>query len=1542
MAPSAERSSSQVSKARNTGPGLLPTPGLRPSFDPSHGTRLSGNKATAGKIQSNPSPNTNKSFDRPRAPNFSSNRFDSPNVNRPVTEPWASRPPPFAPIRGSQTQPNRFPSPWLNQENAMSPWGQGGGFRPQVPPPNFMQPPPRQNFKEQNSRPWIRHPPPVLNDQRNHLENSRIECEWGQEDRRIPIEPFTRTASSNVSTVSTVETTDSMNLPNTNQPPPWSRGDQTNSFNGDNRVSDNEWCNKTSNELSNSLPSVPPPPPRISDIVASTSSKNLRSGSIEPVEEILATPDSPEPHDMGIIDTPDSPDSSPLKITIPSSPSQNDSIAYRGKPKVSNEIPKVIPLERQYSKQVVEDNEGSEVSTQTKADHPSTSPRKISFTIGQGANNKSKTNVSSTSPSNQIERLYRDNDNNQTSSGDVVASIERLKPMSAIESPASPPSTTNTEYEHQSRPTNIPTIGISNVGQNSSNENSRAGFQESKPNIRNVSNANTNAGRKTLLDTPVNHPVPLRAACPPHWKPHHTVKSHENIQSPSQLNHPGSASNSPYSPYSPGQSPQQTSQHRSSSNSPSTYSPYSPNQSSQIISSSTQHQQPYQAIDRNRHMQTDLQHHLPNLPPNLSPANSSGGRGQVQNVEAPRSSQLQNIPINKNLGPQPDHRNSMLMAAQPNNQSQLPPYQNQNAKPRKAMTYGEYRKWKEEQRKREESSLQGINSIITANHSNLPEGFEQKLPSVPMNHRNTDPRKRPTVLASEQVSKRTDQEVKETVDNKETNTLHKSISSFKIPKKKKAEGPILLNQIEDKKLIIQPYEPKDTAFPINRSQGKINSIDVQEHDEKDSGSDSEPELKIAEHETGSESDHDTPLPDSRKNYSEDFKQCVALNDTNTKNLSTSLKRLESSKMLKNEESSVKEIDTKGKSSSAGGFLHSIVSSMAPKDAKKLLQKANSLENHENITLKQLKLLLADDSDQEEEIIESKDMICDNKEVQNIKETNLSKEQKSKKPRLLTKTKQSPTPGVRKSRRLMQTDTTTDESSTEQTTPEKPVVGRNVIADSDDDDDNQLVIDEETPTKDQNDKEKVQQTDISRVNVVTVDFSSAVECIEDHSNKDITLAYPTETTYDDKVKVVKKGRGRPRRTESQCEGGKQPIDTNLTQEEAEKIQIAVTTGDEQIQVTSSTYNTDSINVLPEGQENKSIKGDCSLGMLEQKQENGEEEEGKISPACTIKMESDVKPIQPVPARKERMNKTFGRTMTDTSDCTTKTFGKKRKISTSQDEEVVEPVTIKKELKEADLKVFLVQEEIPLTEEFSKKTSMEHLVKGIVVHDNVLQSDYETLKKRVVQVKDIAERLQYCTKDVPSEPKESCHGHKKRLEINHDSDNHLTSSTTTITKLENANLHNDEDFDLVVTEKPTFYSEGLKSVIHSLESQVSDKTILEDNRNDVESSESHMASEQLVEAALLDIVKIMTKDENEQPNAPLKDDKKTGDPDAKSALFNCKDRTFLTLGTNKIEFEKGFKNETSLAEMIKPVNLKHLFKCMVRSSCAFTSDNAAKFR
>ena len=105
---------------------------------------------------------------------------------------------------------------------------------------------------------------------------------------------------------------------------------------------------------------------------------------------------------------------------------------------------------------------------------------------------------------------------------------------------------------------------------------------------------------------------------------------------------------------------------------------------------------------------------------------------------------------------------------------------------------------------------------------------------------------------------------------------------------------------------------------------------------------------------------------------------------------------------------------------------------------------------------------------------------------------------------------------------------------------------------------------------------------------------------------------------------------------------------------------------------------------------------------------------------------------------------------------------------------------------------------------------------------------------------------------------------------------------------------------------------------------------------------MAEENTTKVSLLDVVKTLQEKSDELSLTRDTVTKEQSMLDPKMALLHCKNNDFLKLSSNAFLPEKEFKDESAWSEMTKPVNLKHLFKCMLRSSCSFTSDNAAKFR
>ena len=130
----------------------------------------------------------------------------------------------------------------------------------------------------------------------------------------------------------------------------------------------------------------------------------------------------------------------------------------------------------------------------------------------------------------------------------------------------------------------------------------------------------------------------------------------------------------------------------------------------------------------------------------------------------------------------------------------------------------------------------------------------------------------------------------------------------------------------------------------------------------------------------------------------------------------------------------------------------------------------------------------------------------------------------------------------------------------------------------------------------------------------------------------------------------------------------------------------------------------------------------------------------------------------------------------------------------------------------------------------------------------------------------------------------------------------------------------DFRIVSTAEPKFYEGSVQSVIDRLKSKVESVPIPEVGEKSV---------------SFLDVLKSINQDDSsasEDEKDPAADEKK---PDEEFLAASAESRG------PKISLTD-LKDEKSLQELMKPVNLKHLFKCMSKTDCSFSSDNAAKFQ
>eukprot|EP00090_Calanus_glacialis_P018800 TRINITY_DN29123_c0_g1_i1.p1 TRINITY_DN29123_c0_g1~~TRINITY_DN29123_c0_g1_i1.p1 ORF type:complete len:3087 (-),score=783.11 TRINITY_DN29123_c0_g1_i1:152-8311(-) len=203
----------------------------------------------------------------------------------------------------------------------------------------------------------------------------------------------------------------------------------------------------------------------------------------------------------------------------------------------------------------------------------------------------------------------------------------------------------------------------------------------------------------------------------------------------------------------------------------------------------------------------------------------------------------------------------------------------------------------------------------------------------------------------------------------------------------------------------------------------------------DSDSDSEPGLTIAEdteekkvsRSSESESENkksSSPRKDLKKNKSKEKSESVAMDnkDTNLQNLLTLDDEIENSEpsFFKNKPSEEPSNTEKfSKNDLTKELLKNIVSTLDPKEAKKMLEKASAMSKEEKMSISKLKTLITADSDESED----EDMPIAKKRGRGRPKTPVKANPKKTKKKVVKKSpKISPTSkGTRRSRRLVQED-----------------------------------------------------------------------------------------------------------------------------------------------------------------------------------------------------------------------------------------------------------------------------------------------------------------------------------------------------------------------------------------------------------------------------------------------------------------------------------------------------------------------------------------
>ena len=426
-------------------------------------------------------------------------------------------------------------------------------------------------------------------------------------------------------------------------------------------------------------------------------------------------------------------------------------------------------------------------------------------------------------------------------------------------------------------------------------------------------------------------------------------------------------------------------------------------------------------------------------------------------------------------------------------QPQQPPMmvRPQQVHQKKPSTYGEYRRLREMQLQRQQhhhqQQQQGQQNV---QGQQLESKVKQQTPPPAMSRR--DPRRPPKSNDPKAAGSSVEAAKQDT-----SSSSSSSLGKFKIPKKKKLIEPELELFKPDK--IPQKLEKSTKGSTTSSSKKEVvkkqQAVVVQETMEThqsviDPGSDSEPELKIAE----SDEEQQQQTANTSRSSISDNKKVVDQNES--KNDASS------SEENKSDAKCTEEQD-RGQLTKA--MLQNIVASIDTKEASKLLERATRLLNSDDGHKLSLKQLLVGDSDSEEENdnkVKSSDTstkpTCTTTKKRKKSETSEQSAPPAEQPPITKKTttskkpakpKPAPTPGTRRSRRLqVEPEVVAKEEAPPELEKEKVTEEEQLpVADSDDDE-NQLVIDEaHSPHQDELPSSEVeiqQSTTTSTNNVIS--------------------------------------------------------------------------------------------------------------------------------------------------------------------------------------------------------------------------------------------------------------------------------------------------------------------------------------------------------------------------------------------------------------------------------------------------------------------------
>jgi len=578
------------------------------------------------------------------------------------------------------------------------------------------------------------------------------------------------------------------------------------------------------------------------------------------------------------------------------------------------------------------------------------------------------------------------------------------------------------------------------------------------------------------------------------------------------------------------------------------------------------------------------------------------------------------------------------------------------------------------------------------------------------------------------------------------------------------------------------------------------------------------------------------------------------------------------------------------------LLKNIVSSLEPDEAKKLLEKASLLDKVEKVSLKELKLLLVA-SDQESSELEEE---VKKKEIKRPSKTGKGRGKVKSKAAKKSPPKPEPRVGTRRSGRLQipELEEKEEESASE-------------IEDA-------IASEKEEEIASEKEDEIVSEKDISE-RVYDLSESFKEEESKEESEYETFVIEPKKVSRKGKQKKGKGKRGRKMEREEEVQDDCVSSSTNkedITEEPMEEVKVEPT-------------------VEPK---NEPMEEDLAAKVVikEESQNENEvqlnEEEKKEEKELSIKIDPEIQPEEEIksPTSKPGMRQTRSRMAPKSKtwfpgNVLSGGQSKMAKALMSPDHKK-EDVAIKKEVLEADLKVFLGEGEVT-KKEFLQNTFNYN-------EGNFNKERFNEKKERHKNVFEILQKLE--TVEVKSEGKKE---EKEEIPLK------LCSKI----KLRRPSRIRPFLLPYVPPSTPLDYTKGIDSTISKLAQKIKlrqkQEMELDDNSERALDDNSERVLDDNMEESVnfLDLIRDIQRrnQRKKQPPPPLIP--LFGPSASGSSSISLKPDERSSFACVPVTPCPGlsYKTQETYLQMLNSPKIQHLFKCM-SSTCAFTSNRPTEFR